>query len=316
MYKKVITTAQRMSKRALIAAVAIFIASAIIAQSKQKVAVWVSGYDADISMVVADQLVSAISVSSKYEAVERSADFLKLASKETGYQMSGNVDDSQIVVLGKQLGVKLVCAAKISYVAGTNYVSARIINVETGAIDKAANVNNKFESIDAIIYSCETLASGLLGVKSKSEIAQEQQAIEMRKQEEERKNELKNIENKEKENFLKQEKSRGYTIINSTLYVHTAIAATKVTYKNAVNTCTSSRVGGFSDWRVPSLSEAKRILFTNEEFGGFLIPCGWNTWTSTETKKGYRISFKEYEFNEKQDSFLGVALDCICVRGR
>ena len=284
---------------------------------KQKVAVWVSGSNKDITMVVADQLVNAISASNTYQAIERSADFLKMIQNEFEYQQSGNVDDRQIAELGKQFGVKLVCVARISPVAGTNYVSARIVNVETAAIVKSANINNKFETIEAIISSCESLASQLLGIKSRAEIDREQQAREQQRQEQEKEREEQERKVQEQEKFVKQERERGYTIIGNTLYVQTSRVADKVEYNLAVKACSTSRVGGYSDWRLPTKAEASRINAKNNEFKYALKLIDYSTtyhghWTSTETKKNYRATTEsQFELSEKWSE-----TSCICVRGR
>lgn len=256
---------------------------------RQTVAVWVGGKNADINEVIADQLVSAISLSNVYVAVERSADFRRLVQKERGYQASGNVDDGQIATWGKQFGVKLVCVARVSVVAGTNYVSARIINVETAEVYKTANIHSRFENFTAIIAACESLASQLLGIKSRAEMVQEQEAARKKQREEEHKREL-----------LKAQVARGYIVVAGTLYVQTADAATDVSYAAAEEACRKSYTGGFFDWRLPTLEEANRIhsAFTPNELTQLSLHyysdgkyhCKY-MWTSTVKETGTKIVY-------------------------
>jgi hypothetical protein len=102
---------------------------------KQKVAVYVTGAKEEgTNEFVGAYLVDAIVQSSDYIAVERTSDFLKELSKEQGYQQSGAVDDDQISRLGKQFGVQLVCIAKIANMGNKQFVSARLIDVETATV--------------------------------------------------------------------------------------------------------------------------------------------------------------------------------------
>jgi len=111
---------------------------------KTNVAVYVHGNaSSEEKKVVSQKFTSAIVQSSKYAAIERTADFLAELRREYGYQYSGQVDDGQIITLGKHFGVKLVCVVNVSKRArySTQYntetavyfiIAARMIDVETG----------------------------------------------------------------------------------------------------------------------------------------------------------------------------------------
>ena len=76
------------------------IAPSVSAQTtaKKKVAVYMTGNDVQDSYkkVIGSKLVSAITATNEYAAVERTADFLAVLSSEHDFQTSGEVQDSQI----------------------------------------------------------------------------------------------------------------------------------------------------------------------------------------------------------------------------
>jgi len=81
---------------------------------KQKVAVYVTGDGENgYKKVIGSKLVTGITRSENYAAVERTADFLTELTKEQDYQMSGAVSDNQIARLGQQFGVRYVLVADV-----------------------------------------------------------------------------------------------------------------------------------------------------------------------------------------------------------
>jgi hypothetical protein len=132
---------------------------AVYAQSnlgKPQIAVYVTGDLKEgekkaINTVMLDALVK----SKRYTAIERSEVFLAKIAEEQKKQRDGSVDDSQISKLGKQFGVQFVCVADVTKISGSYLVSARIIDVETAAVDKmgkrqgAGNLRNAERRIAA-----------------------------------------------------------------------------------------------------------------------------------------------------------------------
>lgn len=129
----------------------------------KKVAVYVAGgVDAAYKTVVGSKIVSKITESGVYTAVERTADFLKIISKESDYQYSGAVSDSQIMQIGQQFGVQYVAAANVEELFGSVFISARMINVETGQICSATESGKKIDNIDTLIAFSESVAQNLI----------------------------------------------------------------------------------------------------------------------------------------------------------
>ena len=130
---------------------------------KKKVAVYITGKDVNEShkKVIGSKLVSAITESGKYAAVERTADFLAALAAENDYQTSGEVRDSQIAALGQKFGVKFVAVADVSEVFDEYFVAARLINVETGMVERAYDTNSPTESMNQLVDLSKNVATGL-----------------------------------------------------------------------------------------------------------------------------------------------------------
>ena len=126
-----------------------------------KVAVYVVGTEGDgINEFIGAYLVDAIVNGSNYLAVERTADFIKELNKEQEYQRTGAVDDNQISLLGQQFGVQLVCVAKVGKVGHKQFVSARLIDVETATV--RSSTKPVLFTMDDLDKSCAAVAVSLV----------------------------------------------------------------------------------------------------------------------------------------------------------
>lgn len=141
------------------------VAPSVSAQTmKQKVAVYVTGeVETGYKKVIGSKLVTGITRSDDYAAVERTADFLAELTKEQDYQMSGAVSDNQIARLGQQFGVRYVLVADISEVFESMFVSARMIDVQTAQITGATEASSIVNSMDGLTELADTVISTLLG---------------------------------------------------------------------------------------------------------------------------------------------------------
>ncbi len=135
----------------------------------KKVAVYVTSDDANIDnttkSIIGGELVNAIVKTKKYQAVERTADFLKQITKEQGYQRSGNVDDGQISALGKQFGVHYVCVANVLPLRDNVniYIQTRLIDVETATVMAFAREVTSILDITQMMAASEKVAFALIG---------------------------------------------------------------------------------------------------------------------------------------------------------
>lgn len=131
---------------------------------KKKVAVYMTGDDVQESYkkIIGSKLVNTITQSGEYAAVERTNEFLKALTTETDYQTSGEVRDSDIARIGQKFGVKYVVVADVSDVYDELYISSRLIDVETGLVNEAYDVNGPAENMRQLISLSEDVADGLL----------------------------------------------------------------------------------------------------------------------------------------------------------
>ena len=137
-------------------------------QPKEKVAVYVSGdVNGSLKKIISSKAVSRISRSDDYVAVERTEDFLNVLTKEQDYQLSGEVRDDQIAELGVRFGVRYVAVFEATKTYDTGFVSARMIDVETGMVVKSVDTSRKIKSVDDWTAITNNVAFRLISKKSK-----------------------------------------------------------------------------------------------------------------------------------------------------
>lgn len=143
------------------------IAPSVLAQTaKQKVAVYVTGEaDSGYKKVIGSKLVTGITRSEGYTAIERTSDFLAELNKEQDYQMSGAVSDNQIARLGQQFGVRYVLVADISEVFESMFISARMIDVQTAQITNSTEADAVVDNMESLTKIAENIVLRLLYVK-------------------------------------------------------------------------------------------------------------------------------------------------------
>ncbi len=251
-----------------------------IAQQK-KVAVYVTGQQSGITKVLGDQLVSSFANDGKYIAIERTASFLSELSKEQGYQRTGAVDDNELSRLGKQFGVQLVCVAEIIEVFGENYVSARLIDVETAEILNTSNINSALSNMSEMKSVCSKLAKDLT-----QETVQEKAAKEAERQRKAAEEQAKRAkENKETKEMLETALINGYVRIGD-LWVTTSHPYCDK--QEALEVVQSAKFGGISGWRIPTLSELITVKYALENWYkariGLDLP---RTWSSDHSYNDY-----------------------------
>ncbi len=132
---------------------------------KKKVAVYLTG-DADgaYKKVVGSKIVTGVTRSNDFVAVERTSDFLAELTKEQDYQMSGAVSDNQIAKLGQQFGVKYVLIADVSELFGSLFISARMVDVQTAQIISSTEVSDEVTDMNGLTKIAEDVVLGLIGV--------------------------------------------------------------------------------------------------------------------------------------------------------
>lgn len=157
-----------MKKFLLFALFAVCISAFAQAQTKEKVAVYVTGnVSCTYKKIISSKAVSRISRSDSYVAVERTDAFLKALSKEQDYQLSGEVRDDQIAELGVRFGVRYVAVFDVTQTHDMGFVSARMIDVETGMVIKSADSNRTINSSEDWVAIVNNVAFRLVSKNSK-----------------------------------------------------------------------------------------------------------------------------------------------------
>jgi hypothetical protein len=105
-------------------------------QSKLKVAVYMAGKNQmnDHSDIAAFALTDALSASKNFTATERTEDFLNEIKKESVYQHSGDVDNSQIAEIAMKSGASYVCVSELIKFSKEYLLTARLIKVDSSII--------------------------------------------------------------------------------------------------------------------------------------------------------------------------------------
>ncbi|MDR2592317.1 MAG: CsgG/HfaB family protein [Chitinispirillales bacterium] len=157
------------------------------AQSKQKVAVYMTGKEPDgivgVHKVLGGELAKTISESDKYSAVDRTDAILSQLTREQYMQRSGAVSSDQIRDIGKYLGVQYLSIAEISPVAKRSYyLDVRLVDVETAEIMRTVTAGSGLENANEMIRVAKKLAYELIETeKVKERIAYEETRRDLKK---------------------------------------------------------------------------------------------------------------------------------------
>lgn len=126
--------------------------SASVNAAAKKVAVYVEGNISEANKkVVTAAVMSRLSGNKEYSPFERTDAFINALTKEQDYQLSGEVPESQIRAIGQRLGVDYVIAVDVMQSDGICHMTARLIELETGAILKSVNAQRKYT--DSTVYT-------------------------------------------------------------------------------------------------------------------------------------------------------------------
>ncbi|MCL2596297.1 MAG: DUF1566 domain-containing protein [Paludibacter sp.] len=221
-------------KKLFLFSIAIICINAVFGQTvnKQKVAVYVTGEDST-NIVLADQLGNAIVRSGKYTLIERADEFLNSIYKEIQFQdpKNGNVDDNEIVQRGKQFGASIVCIASIIDFANSKYMFAKLIDVKTLEVKNTDYVLCSFGSAEETLNAMNILAKKItITIKDKQETGYQELPL-------------------------------------ANIAVQTLdITNSSISFIDAQNLCKNSTVGGYTDWRLPTLDELTKIFHNKKEF--------------------------------------------------
>lgn len=129
----------------------LFIAMNIFTQPKVAVlnAVIPDTMDSSVIVPVTDKIEEELVASGKYTVLDRINIEQVLQEKE--FQLSGLVKDTEIKKAGEYLGADLVVVARVSRIENTFFISAKMIDVKTGAI--TAQTSDQQEGSGAVLFN-------------------------------------------------------------------------------------------------------------------------------------------------------------------
>lgn len=133
------------------------------ALSQKTVAVYVTSSESvspETKRILGSELVSAITRTNEYVAIERTDEFMAQVSQERG---NYEIDDAQLYDLGKKFGASNVCVADITKFGDEYYIVARLLDIKTSKVWRTSRKYSKLASLKDLVETSESLAEGLFG---------------------------------------------------------------------------------------------------------------------------------------------------------
>lgn len=133
------------------------------ALSQISVAVYVTSSDGvspETKRILGSELVSAITRTNKYVAVERTDEFLAQVAQEQG---NYEIDDAALYNLGRKFGASNVCVAGITKFGDEYYIVARLLDIKTSKVWRTSRKYSRLASLKELVETSESLADELFG---------------------------------------------------------------------------------------------------------------------------------------------------------
>ena len=146
----------------------VMFAESAYAQAK-KVAVYVEGnIDDDDKSIVNSAVMARMSGNKAYSPFERNEAFINALTHEQDYQLSGEVPEKEIRKIGARFGVDYVVAVNVVIKNDEIcHMTAKLINLENGAIAKTVNQHRKYTDSSVLTALANNVAYRLLNKQSK-----------------------------------------------------------------------------------------------------------------------------------------------------
>lgn len=133
--------------------------------AQTNVSVYVTGLDSTqetTRRLIEHEIVTGVIARSDYNAMEHTDLFNKLI-EERNHSIS-NVDEQEILELGKQNGSKIVCFVRISPFQNTFYIQLKMQNTNNAKVLAAAGEGSTLNSLEEIIRACESATEKLMNL--------------------------------------------------------------------------------------------------------------------------------------------------------
>ncbi len=135
----------------------------LTALCQKSVAVYVTsseGVSPETKRILGSELVSAITKTNEYVAVERTDEFLAQVAHEQG---NYEIDDAALINLGRKFGASNVCVADVTKFSDEYYIVARLLDIRTSKVWRTSRKYSKLASLKDLVETSESLAEGLFG---------------------------------------------------------------------------------------------------------------------------------------------------------
>lgn len=120
--------------------------------------------EASIKVIAQNTAITCLTDKGNYLLIERSTEFLKAIDKEMATQLSGDVADNRIAVLGEDFGAQKVCVVSIIIEDGYMYVASRIVDVSTKTSFESGQADeSNYRGVSQVRPTVEKAISQLLG---------------------------------------------------------------------------------------------------------------------------------------------------------
>lgn len=148
-------------KKALILIIGLMLSMA--ASSQKTVAVYVTSSESvapETKRILGSELVSAITRTNEYVAIERTDEFMAQVSQERG---NYEIDDAKLYDLGKKFGASNVCVADVTKFGDEYYIVARLLDIRTSKVWRTSRKYSRLSSLKDLVETSESLANELFG---------------------------------------------------------------------------------------------------------------------------------------------------------
>jgi len=159
-------------RKAVMLLVMFAVAAAVAQKPKQSVAVYMHGVEPSAlkgaHRIVGSELAKALSADNAYTAADRTPEALNIIEKEQLATETGKVDEKQILELGKQLKVGVLCVVEIVEAMGQYQLEVRLYNAKTAK--EASNLVNAYGNLKderEVAHKAREMAKELVSEKRK-----------------------------------------------------------------------------------------------------------------------------------------------------